>query len=1053
VISFQTAGTSQEGADNSANESNIQLILGSYRSGKTDLILDGVLKQCKDRTLTETIIVVPSERYRSLLEKRIHKLSKRQPDQGQESAGITGGIIGLRILTFYQYCRLLLNRAGIFLRTLPDSVRPRIIQILLEEAKNNQSISALAKIANNPGAPQAVLDLIDELQRAALSPSEVIARLERTAGRDTPQLAYATLYDQYWQTLDRIDYLDEHRLAYKILELSGPEQLTFAPELVAIDGFDRFNPLQLQVIAASSRLCKQIVISFDYLPAQSDPKGEYEWKRKTYQQLIAALHPVESLQPSKSIANRPLQAFSSGDRYLEMSQISAMVKEAILQRSVSRDEILVVIPRISDYAEAAEAAFHDAGIDCFVDAPIKLNAQPIVRFLLTLCSLKEDSFARPAVISSLKSAFFNLKELGLSERDVTRLDLVSYKEKIISGEQQWLVALEEEPFNLQGKIEKLFRIFDRAPKSGSAHAFVGWVEDLLDKLMILPNDEHPGEPALLWQVRAAVGKVRECLASLLSDQDILEVLGDRIDHKYKVHLDKFKNLIEKENFPRPPASKETVLISTGETAPNRSYDEVYITGLVEGDFPRRPVRGGLLTGDEILIWESHGVTLHNPRFEPGFEVALLTGLKERARKRIVMSTPKFDMNGEELTPAFSFTEQIDNGSAAVLDTEYFQSQLTLPTSARNALTGAAWCASADYLASTQQPQISELRDGLGEARLSARARDESNLNSPYNGCLKEQTSAGTLKIGLPELFSASQLGTFGSCPHQYWLSHVLRARVLEEPQEGLDARERGSAYHKALEIFYGKLISQTKGIADLNLADLDALAESSVSECILEIESKPTFRGGDFWHYQKLELAFRIKQSLRSEQELANRSDQQFRPVAVEASFGYSDEAPPLQITGGQRPIFVRGRIDRIDEAIGFLSGSNLRLRVIDYKTGHTAISMKDQLRGTDLQLPLYALAVQRSIYRGSSVIEGKYWSVHACKPVGSLFPKRRDNEIQENPLENCERKVGEFVHKIAEGNFIVAPATTSECSFCDHKTICRIGELSKERKENDETD
>jgi ATP-dependent helicase/nuclease subunit B len=546
--------------------------------------------------------------------------------------------------------------------------------------------------------------------------------------------------------------------------------------------------------------------------------------------------------------------------------------------------------------------------------------------------------------------------------------------------------------------------------------------------------------------------VRVSLASLLFDESILAVLGDRIDHKYKVHLEKFRNLIEKGNFPRPPASKESVLICTGETAPNRSYDEVYIAGLVEGEFPRRPVRGGLLTGDEILTWESHGIVLHNPRFEPGFEIALLTGLKERARKRIVMSTPKFDMNGEELTPAFSFTEQIENGSAQVLSDDYFQNQLFLPVSARNALAGAAWCEN-NELSLSGHPLLSELADSLSEARVSASARDQGNLTSPYNGCLAEQTRAGTLKIGLPELFSASQLGSFGSCPHQYWLSHVLRARVLEEPEEGLDNKERGSAYHKALEIFYGKLIAADKALTDLALPELDAWSDASVAQCIAEIESKPTFRSGEFWHYQQLELAFRIKQFLRSEQDAGSKSNQQFKAIAVEASFGYSEEAPPLQITGGHRPIFVRGRIDRIDEAIDLVSGSNLRLRVIDYKTGQTAISFKDQERGTDLQLPLYALAVQRSLFRGSSVVEGKYWSVHGCKTVGTLFPRRRDSEPEENPLDNCERKVREFVQQIEQGNFIVQPATPMECRICDHKSICRVGELSKERKENDQTD
>jgi ATP-dependent helicase/DNAse subunit B len=1058
VISLQNAGPLYKGADNNAVESNIQLILGSYRSGKTDLILNALLKHCKDHTLSETIVVVPSERYKSLLKKRILKLSKKNREQEQDGSSIISGIIGLRLLTFYQYCRLLLNRAGVFPRIVPDSVRPRIIQMLLEDARDNQAIASLAKVVRNPGAPQAILDLIDELQRAALSPKEVTARLERTAGYDAPQLAHAFLYDQYWQTLDRIDYLDEHRLAYKILELSSAEQLSRAPALVAFDGFDRFNPLQLQVIATSARLFEQIVISFDYLPAENDKKGEYEWKRKTYQQLITYLQPREALQPSRAVGQATLQVFSSGDRYLEMCQIAALVKEAIVNRGVSREEILVVIPRATVYAEAAEAAFYDAGIDCFIDAPIKLAALPIVRFLLTLFSLRENDFARAAVISCLQNPYFKPQELKLTARDVIRLDAISYKQKIIDSEKQWISALENEPFDLKDKMERLFRIFDDAPQFGSAYGFVVWIEDLLDKLMILPDQESMSDSFQLWQVREAVAQVRSCLAALLADENVLAALGQKTDQKYKVHLDKLKNLIEMSNFPRPSLTKESVLICTGEKAPNRSYDEVYIAGLVEGEFPGRSIRGGLLTSDEVSTWESHGVELHNPRFEPGFEIALLTGLKERARKKIVMSTPRFNMDGEELTPAFFFTEQTDNGNASVLNNDYFQNQHCRPVSARSALAASAWCEDnggedhEGFGRPSRHPLISELTDNLSEARLVARARDQNDLESPYNGCLKEQTGAGLLKIGMPEFFSASQLGSFGSCPHQYWLSHVIKAKVLEEPEVGLDNRERGSAYHKALELFYGKLITTNKAITDLSETELDALADASLSQCLSDLENAPTFRGGEFWHYQKQELAFRLKQFLRAERDSAHESTEKFKPLAVEATFGYNEQAPPLKISAGQTSILIRGRIDRIDEAIGIAPGNIRRLRVIDYKTGQNNISAKDQKRGIDLQLPLYALAAQRSIFTGSKVVRGEYLSIHGRRLVGNLFPRRRDGESDTNPLDTCEQNVSEFVQKIEQGKFIVAPTTQAECKYCDHRTICRVGELTKEIKDYDES-
>jgi ATP-dependent helicase/DNAse subunit B len=1076
VITSSNSGFPNTELKETCVKANIELILGSYRSGKTDRILNTLLKDCQSNELAETIIVVPSERYKSLLDKRIFKLWNKNrtatgKDLGQpiataapehatfDTAPILKGIVGLRLLTFYQYCELILNRFGIVPRILPDSVRLQMIRLLLEDENNKGLTKSLSGVAGYPGTAKAVLELIDELQRSALSSDDTIKRLEATAGQDAPQLEYARLYKRYWEALKQIDYIDKHHLAYQLRELSFQPVPTWAPVVVAFEGFDRFNPLQLQVVSASARLARQVFMSFDYLPSEEDENGEYEWKRKTFQQLTEILGPqlnIQSIKPEKGASAKTIQAFSSADRYLEMAQIAALVKEAMIKRKVKADEILVVTRRIGEYAEAADAAFADAGIDCFIDNPLKLDAFPLVKFLRTFFSLAEENFSRAQVIYCWQSQYFKRQEIGLSYPDTVRLDKESRQEKVIGTKEQWLSIFREPSIHLKDGVDKFFRIWEEAPDFCSAVDYVGWLEDLLDQFLVLPDRDSAIDPYHLWQTRAAMIRIRACFASLLMEENVMRDLGRTVEKKTSAHLERLISLIETTNFASVATSKEQVLVCGAELAPNRSYEEVYIAGLVEGEFPKRSVPSGLLTSDQVALWESFGIELHNPRFEPGFELALLADLQERARKRIVLSTPLFDMSGEELTPAFYFSEQTESATTQILDGDHFGNQRSLPTSARGLLSSILWSSpqEARSLSKYGHPLVLELADNLSEALVVSHMRASREVRNVYNGFLKDLTEAGALSITLPEFFSASQFGQYGRCPHQYWLSNLIKAKALEEPEEGLNDKECGTAYHNALEIFFANLIETHKSIADLSDTELEELTMSSIDKALEKEEKRSSFRPGAFWFYQKREIAFRLRQFLLREHERARLSGEQFRPVALECKFGYEETAPPLRMPVQEDLIPIRGRIDRIDEEVGLPAGSTRKFRVVDYKRGTTSLQ-KDLKTGIELQLPIYALAVERSLFQGARVVAGEYLSVHARKPVGSLFPKRKkaNDDGEHDPLTFAEEKISEFVSGIKQGIFTVKPAETKVCDYCEHKTICRINELLSLKNESEGED
>ena len=119
-------------------------------------------------------------------------------------------------------------------------------------------------------------------------------------------------------------------------------------------------------------------------------------------------------------------------------------------------------------------------------------------------------------------------------------------------------------------------------------------------------------------------------------------------------------------------------------------------------------------------------------------------------------------------------------------------------------------------------------------------------------------------------------------------------------------------------------------------------------------------------------------------------ASEEWVPTAFAQKFGL-DGNPALKINleDGRR-IHLHGVIDRIDR------DKHGNLRVVDYKTGASHLDKEDLLRGTRLQLPLYALAAMH-LFNGGEVTEGFYWSLNA-KKAGSLKLSKFQTEDLEGP-------------------------------------------------------
>lgn len=1062
-----------------------RVLLGPYRSGKSVALLTELTKHCREDVLAlgDALLIVPSKRYQRLVERRILKLlrkefSEKETDnsiassfevvEGEEEEGAPElvvpsaprrGYVGLNVASFYQACSIILRRCGVVPRVIPEAVRPALVARVIAELKSAGKIEHLLPICDFVGTHAALLDLIDELERSGLSPNDVIHRIQSSAAQSSRHYELALVYKGYWDELDRIGYLDNRRVAFKcreVLSARASREPLFG--FVGIDGFDRFNHLQLQVLRELSAHSRKSIVCFDYsLEVSDEARREYMWKDSSFEDLQRIFNEADFLwNDNVDLPHQaPLEAFKAVDRFLEMEEVARRVKHSLVVNRTPPDELLVVVPSLRDYKGAIEAAFDDAGVPYFVDEPVRMMTLPIVQFAVSLLSAFHNDFGRSVIVRAMTSRFFNRSAFNLTSENIIALDRVSQSEKLIGGRAEWLRIAEK--LQLQDSLKALLDCLTPPDSTAPLTTFVSWCEDVLSLCLSVDLDAEFQDPVQGWTEERALMEVQNLWASLVQEDAIL--YGDRGGFKSDYHgfLKKMMHAFEKSNFRAAPAASNSIVISSVDLADSRRFDEVFLAGLVEGEFPRRLGGRGFVSPDEVKRWELFGVDIRSPRMHPAFEYALFRSLLDRARKQVHLSYPMWDMSGEELLPSFFLTGE--SLPVTVANAVPFQQSMSLPVSDRNRMAGLMWNNEFDASTVDGAPFIGDLYRQLEESIAMVRARSEGATESPFNGYLADSVRSGALSVSLPSRFSASRLNEYGKCPFRYWMSHVMKLSPHEEATVKLEVRELGETYHLALEKFYEVLIKNQISLPDSERETIDKHFDAAIEEALAWLEKKRGANYSEFWEYEKKEIVFRLKRFLEKEIDRAMRSKIEYVPHLVEAAFGMDDKnpsvsAPALKVSDGKRTVEFRGKIDRID-IVGGLSALNrmaetgnskgVSARVIDYKAGSSSIPPREANEGRNLQLPIYALAVERCILPGSTAAAGNYLSFTSGAPIGSLvFDRDKEDDRGFVDTKRIEQYILDYVEKMAQGVFTVKPSIASVCDNCDHKRVCRVTELKK---------
>ena len=277
------------------------------------------------------------------------------------------------------------------------------------------------------------------------------------------------------------------------------------------------------------------------------------------------------------------------------------------------------------------------------------------------------------------------------------------------------------------------------------------------------------------------------------------------------------------------------------------------------------------------------------------------------------------------------------------------------------------------------------------------------------------------------------------CPFRAYARHRLGARSHDPNEQGLDALDRGSIIHGALERLWTELRTLDR-LKQMN----DEERRSLVKQCAIDASRRYAFISGcgtRFLQTQTQWLCRLLDQWL--ETELKRKQD--FSVVELE-------KTQTLTLAG----LSLKFKIDRVDQ----LDDGSLVL--LDYKTGSpTPLGQWMERRPEAPQLPLYAIAQTDPIeviafahvingQTGFRGISNETDFHHTASGELKVTPLEHHRSIKtttsdwDTLIDHWRENLSALAVDFLQGKADVDPINALACSRCDLHGLCRVQELQQ---------
>jgi len=1085
-----------------AMSARVTVISGPARSGKTRRVLDGYRRVLGENIPGAAVYLVPTWRAAEELRRRLLD-------------GLDAGCFSPGVMTFEKFADAILEVAPEPIRPITRLMKRQLVRQAIDGQLAQGRLRHFGPIAHSSGLVDLVCEFIAELKRLEIWPEHFLEACQGRGITDKDAELWE-IYDRYQQSLREHQLYDAEGRFWSARDLLGkdispaesPPTGPFSRlRLVVADGFTDFTRTQHEILQILAGRVEELLIT---LPLEARPRRDdlFSKPRKTLAELRrrhgqlaveelarperpdwpAMAHLEEMLfvnprhaQPAADTDG--LEILAAARRLGEVELIGARIKRLLVEGAARPGEIAVVFRSLHEAGPLVGEVFDELGIPYTLETGQPLDRSPALAALVALLQLDADDWPFGGLLSVLGSNYFRPPWCEWEEGDLR-------------------IAVERTIRRLQiprGRRRLLERLADRTCGNGAADSTVlATLQRLADTLDELPKRTTLGGWADAWErlarrtgllaaIESEEGLPTLASPSRLSDRTAWARLiaalkeGDTVCRwlaRQPPELDRrealaaLKDTIAAERVGHGGDESGRVRVLSAASVRALRVPHLFVAGLSEKAFPPAEREDRLYGEAEYGRLIDQGLPLVSRTERNREEMLLFYEVLTRATRRLVLSYPALDESAQPLSPS-PYLKEVEQacGAGRIRRTELTDLSPVPsgdePLSATEFRVGAvakAISGDASPLAGLirLEPTVGLAENLLAGMHLILLRQDREHFG-PAEGMLLSEAAGERLveRFSLEKTFHVTGLEQYASCPFRFFLERLLKLEPVEDLELSVDYLERGRLAHDVLASFHRRVNRFRGGPASPVALDeatyrrlLDETLEEtcpaetaqSVRAALREVDRRLLLQWLDDYHRQH-----------ENYDKLWKECDAPLLPEFFEVSFGRTagEEDPhstdrPLELHTPEGTIRLAGRIDRIDT--GLVAGQTV-LNVLDYKTGGTVrFKREDVLKGTALQLPVYAIAAAELLLHDRRAVpwQAGYWNLRdeGFKPKCALsMYQRRDGGVTpdaewEELRAGMIETVAGLVRGIRAGEFPVASGNKRCTSFCAYRTICRVNQI-----------
>src|SRR3954454_1221147 len=553
-----------------------------------------------------------------------------------------GGVVfGVQVLTFSRLVRELGRVSGAGARPLGPVARERVVRAAIAEAH----LRRLSASAAAPGFAAAAGALFAELQRSLVEPARFTRALRAWGGAPYAD-ELAALYAGYRRRLDALGRPDREGAAWAALDALRAEPARWGTRPVFLYGFDELTRAQLDAIDTLARLAgAEVCVALPYEPARHALAGS----AATVQELTPladvvalperadhyagparpALHHLERHlfegAAERVPPNGAVRLLEAGGERAEAEIVGAEVLE-LMRDGVAPEDIAVLV------RGAGGAALFAQVLGAYGIPVGHARRVPLARTRLGAGVLAAARAVLPGGRAADVLAWLRTPGMPGAPEVADELD-AWVRRKEIGGARE--AAARWGP-DAAARLEALAAAAEAGPEALLdalvAEAYAIWAAPHVRRADVLAPDERD-EARVAAELRAAAGELRGLANAdprlVGGAEDLLEALG-AVDV-------------------RQGDAGEGVLLPAPLGIRARRFRAVFVCGLQDGDFPRRPVPEPFLDDDArrgLAAAAGLRLPLHEDVLDR--ERSLFYACMSRPQEVLVLSWRSSDEEGEPL---------------------------------------------------------------------------------------------------------------------------------------------------------------------------------------------------------------------------------------------------------------------------------------------------------------------------------------------------------------------------------------------------------------------